>query len=82
MPCSLKEINNRINDLLKESIKSDGIINLFSDINIGFSIFDEKFLEMLNKAMRAYINVMIINEEVIEEILKMARGYITLFRGG
>ncbi len=111
-PLSLKDINKHINDLLKESIKSDGIINLFSDIDIGVSIFDEKFLEevsnmkeknlavemlkkllneqisvykrnnivksqkfseMLNKAMRLYINGMITNEEIIEELLKMAR---------
>jgi type I restriction enzyme R subunit len=28
---SLKEINDRINELLKQSVKSDGVINLFSD---------------------------------------------------
>lgn len=30
---SLKEINQRINDLLKSSIKNQGIINLFSHID-------------------------------------------------
>lgn len=28
---SLPEINAKINELLKQSIKSDGVINLFSD---------------------------------------------------
>lgn len=42
---SLKEMNDRINELLKSSIKSDGVINLFSDVKEEFSLFDPKFLE-------------------------------------
>lgn len=37
-------MNERINELLKQSIKSDGVINLFSDISQEFSLFDPKFL--------------------------------------
>ncbi|MDN5307415.1 MAG: type restriction enzyme subunit [Eubacteriaceae bacterium] len=109
---SLKEINERINELLKASIKSDGVINLFSDIDTGFSLFDPKFLdeiakmkerniaveilkkllaeqvslyrrtnlvksekfsELLSRAMKAYLNGMLSNEEVIEELMKMAK---------
>ena len=109
---SLKEINARINELLKASIKSEGVINLFSDADTGFSLFDPKFLEeiskmqernlaveilkkllaeqislyrrsnlvksekfseMLSRAMKAYINGMISNEEVISELMKMAK---------
>lgn len=33
---SLPEINSRINELLKASIKSDGVINLFSDVGKTF----------------------------------------------
>mgnify|MGYP001085158691 FL=1 len=108
---SLKEINERINELLKQSIKSDGVINLFADIKEGFSLFDPKFLEEISKmkeknvaieilkkliaeqvsvyrrtnvvkselfseklqrAMNAYLNGMLTNEEVIEELKKMA----------
>jgi len=109
---SLKEINERINELLKQSIKSQGVINLFADIKKEFSLFDPKFLEeiarmkeknlaiellkkliaeqvsvyrrsnvvksekfseMLQRAMNAYLNGMLTNEEVIEELLKIAR---------
>ena len=51
---SLSEMNARINELLKHSIKSDGVINLFSDIKEEFSLFDPKFLqEVANmKALR------------------------------
>ena len=44
-PLSLKEINSRINELLKTSIQSEGVINLFSDADIGFSLFDPQFLD-------------------------------------
>jgi len=115
-PLSLKEINERINELLKASIKSDGVINLFADITTSVSILDPKFLEgiaqmkernlaleilkklldeqvklykrtnlvksekfseMLARAMRAYINGLITNEEVIAEMLKMANEMAT-----
>jgi type I restriction enzyme R subunit len=109
-PLSLKEINDRINELLKASIQSKGVINLFA--NEEFSLFDPKFLEeiskmkerniaveilrkllaeqvslyrrtnlvksekfseMLSRSMKAYINGMISNEQVIVELLKMAK---------
>ena len=109
---SLPEMNARINELLKSSIKSDGVINLFSDVKEEFSLFDPKFLEEISKmkeknlavellkkliaeqvqiyrrtnvvksekfseiiqgVMNRYLNGMLTNEEVIEELLKMAR---------
>ena len=109
---SLPEINARINELLKSSIKSDGVINLFSDIKEEFSLFDPKFLdeiakmkeknlavellkkliaeqvqiyrrtnvvksekfsEIIQRIMNHYLNGMLTNEEVIEELLKMAK---------
>ena len=113
---SLKEINERINELLKQSIKSDGVINLFADVKKEFSLFDPKFLEEISKmkeknvaieilkkliaeqvsvyrrtnvvkselfseklqrVMNAYLNGMLTNEEVIEELKKMAREIAT-----
>ena len=109
---SLPEMNARINELLKSSIKSDGVINLFSDVKEEFSLFDPKFLEEISKmkeknlavellkkliaeqiqiyrrsnvvksekfseiiqgVMNRYLNGMLTNEEVIEELLKMAQ---------
>ncbi|MBR3723154.1 MAG: type I restriction endonuclease subunit R [Selenomonadaceae bacterium] len=109
---SLPEMNKRINELLKQSIKSDGVINLFSDVGRELSIFDpnfleeiskmkeknlavellkrliaeqvqiyrrtnvvksEKFSEIIQKAMNAYLNGMLTNEEVIEELLNLAK---------
>ena len=39
---TLPEVNERINELLKHSIKSEGVINLFSDVQTEFSLFDPK----------------------------------------
>lgn len=109
---SLPEMNQRINELLKASIKSEGVINLFSDVAQNFSLFDSKFLEEISKmkeknlavellkkliaeqilvyrhtnvvksekfseiihsVMNRYLNGMLTNEQVIEELLNMAK---------
>ena len=109
---TLPEVNERINELLKHSIKSEGVINLFSDVKSEFSLFDPKFLEevanmkeknlavellkkliaeqvsvyrrtnlvksekfseIIQSAMNRYLNGMLTNEEVIEELLKLAK---------
>ena len=109
---SLPDMNARINELLKQSIKSEGVINLFSDVDREFSLFDPKFLEeiakmkeknlaiellkrliaeqvqvyrrtnivksekfseFIQRAMNAYLNGMLTNEQVIEELLNLAK---------
>lgn len=109
---SLPEMNARINELLKNSIKSDGVINLFSDVKEEFSLFDPKFLdeiskmkeknlavellkkliseqirvykrtnivksrkfsEIIQEVMNRYLNGMLTNEQVIEELLNIAK---------
>ena len=110
---SLKELNEKINEMLKQSIKSDGVINLFqTDVGSGFSLFDPKFLseiakmkekniaieilkkliaeqihvyrrsnvvksekfsEIIQMVMNKYLNGMLTNEEVIQELLKLAQ---------
>ena len=109
---SLPEVNAKINELLKQSIKSDGVINLFSDVHSEYSLFDpsfleeiskmkernlalellkkiildqvqlykhtnlvksEKFSEIIQKSMNAYLNGMLTNEQVIEELLALAK---------
>lgn len=109
---SLPEMNARITELLRQSIKSEGVINLFSDVSGDFSLFDPKFLEEIGRmkeknlavellkkliaeqiqiyrrtnvvksekfseiiqgAMNRYLNGMLTNEQVIEELLNLAR---------
>ena len=105
-------MNDRINELLKQSIKSEGVLNLFSDVHEEFSLFDPKFLaeiskmkeknlavellkkliaeqvqiyrrtnivksekfsEIIQKTMNSYLNGMLTNEEVIQELLNLAK---------
>ena len=108
---SLIEINEKINELLKQTVNSDGVINLFADIKEEFSLFDpqlleeiakmqekniavemlkkllaeqvalykksnlvksQEFSERLQQVMNGYINGMLTNEQVIQELLKLA----------
>lgn len=105
------EINERIGELLRQSIKSDGVINLFGDRQLEFSLFDEAFMQevhnmkeknlavelltkllkekiatskktnviksdlfsdMLSQSLSNYLKGLLSNEEVIEELLKLA----------
>lgn len=109
---TLPEVNERINELLKQTIQSEGVINLFSDVGTEFSLFDPKFLEEISRmkeknlavellkkliaeqvsvyrrtnvvksekfseiiqdTMKRYLNGMLTNEQVIEELLKLAK---------
>ena len=109
---SKKEINARISELLKQSVKSDGVINLFSDVKAEFSLFDtafleevskmkekniavellkrllaervslyqktnivqaEKFSDLLNRSLSSYLKGLLTNEEVIQELLNLAK---------
>ena len=65
---SLKEMNERISELLRQSIKSDGVINLFSDVKEKFSLFDPKFLEEISKMKEKNIAVEILKKLIAEQV--------------
>lgn len=65
---SLPEMNARINELLKASIKSDGVINLFSDISQDFSLFDPKFLEEISKMREKNLAVELLKRLIAEQV--------------
>ncbi len=106
-----KEINARIAALIEQSVKSEGVVNIF-DQQTEFSLFDEKFMEEVKKmkeknlaaklledllrgrirsmvrmnivtgelfsklfseTLNRYVNGQITNEEVIQELLKLAQ---------
>lgn len=107
-----RDINERINNLLKQSVKSEGVVNLFSDRKEEFSLFNEtfmkeiqemkeknlavellkkllkerikqharnnvvqseKFSDMMNMSLSNYLKGLLTNEEVIKELLEMAK---------
>lgn len=106
-----REINERIKNLLEQSVQSEGVVVLFDDKEHGFSLFDEAFLqeikrmkeknlaveilkkllqgvisgykhtnvvqsakfsELLSNSLSQYLKGMLSNEEVIEELIKLA----------
>ena len=109
---SLKELNENVNALLKQSVKSEGVQTIFSVSEGGYSIFDKdfigrvakmksknllaavlkrlvedkisvykrsnvvrsaKFSELMQKLMNKYQNGQISNEQVIRELLALAK---------
>lgn len=69
-PLSLKEINAQINELLKASIKSEGVINLFDSGDVGerFSLFDPAVLEEIAKMREKNVVVEILRKLMAEQI--------------
>lgn len=106
------EFNNRVSAILEQSVKADGVINLFEKNSVEVSLFDESFLQelanmkekniayetlkrlikeqvrqyqkrsvvkadkfsaLLQKAVNGYLNGMLTNAEVIEELMAMAK---------
>ena len=120
-PISLKEINAQINELMKQSVQSEGVINLFTDVDKEFNLFNSAFMqeiarmpeknlsvellkkliaeqvklykrtnvvksqqfsEMLDRVVKSYLNGMLTNEEVIEELMKMAQDIANAHKEG
>ena len=65
---SLPEMNERINALLKQSVKSEGVINLFSDVSEEFSLFDPKFLEEISKMKEKNLAVELLKKLIAEQV--------------
>ena len=69
-PLSLKEINAQINELLKASIQSEGVISLFDSRKVGenFSLFDPNVLEEISKMKQKNIAVEILRKLLAEQV--------------
>lgn len=65
---SFNEINTHINELLKASIKSDGVINLFSDFKSGFSLFDAGFLADISRMKEKNLALEILRKLLAEQV--------------
>lgn len=118
---SLKEVNSQVNELLKQSVQSEGVINLFTDVDTEFNLFhtafmediakmpeknlavellkklieeqvklykrtnivkSQQFSEMLDRAIMSYLNGMLTNEEVIDELMRMAKDISDAHKAG
>ncbi len=65
---SFKDVNTRINELLKQSIKSDGVINLFSNVKEEFSLFDARFLEEVSQMKEKNFAVELMRKLIAEQV--------------
>lgn len=120
-PMSLRDINAQVNELLKQSVQSGGVINLFTDADKEFNLFNtafmqeiakmpeknlsiellkkliaeqvriykrtnvvksEQFSKMLDHVVKSYLNGMLTNEEVIDELIKMAQDIASAHENG
>lgn len=67
-PVSPREISERISELLKQSIKSEGVINLFSYDKTEFSLFDPVFLAEISKMKEKNIAIEILRKLLIDRV--------------
>ncbi len=65
---SLHEINSTINEMLKQSIKSDGILNLFSDVKEEMSLFDAAFLAEIANMKEKNLAVELLKRLIAEQV--------------
>lgn len=65
---SKKEINARIGELLKQSVRSSGVVNLFSDIKAEFSLFDAAFLNEISKMEEKNIAIELLKKLLAEKV--------------
>lgn len=69
-PLSLKEINDQINELLKASVQSEGVISLFDSRKVGenFSLFDPAVLDEISRMKQKNIAVEILKKLLAEQV--------------
>lgn len=106
------EFNQRVTAILEQTVRAEGVIDLFNEKSVEISLFDESFLaevaamkeknvavealkrlvkervrayqrtsvvkarkfsELLQSTLNAYLNGVLSNAEVIEELVKMAK---------
>ena len=106
------EFNKHITDILQQTVRADGVLNLFEEKEVEISLFDEAFLtevanmkekniaveslkrlikeqvrayqktsvvkaqkfsDMLQATLNGYLNGMLTNAQVIEELINMAK---------
>ena len=67
---SLKEINAQINELLKASVQSEGVISLFDSKSVGenFNLFDPAIMDEISRMKEKNIAVEILKKLMAEQV--------------
>ena len=67
-PLSLKDINAQINELMKQSVQSDGVINLFTDVDKEFNLFNSAFMEEIAQMPEKNLSVELLKKLIAEQV--------------
>jgi type I restriction enzyme R subunit len=65
---SFKEINIQISELLKQSVRSEGVINLFGNAKEEFSLFDPRYLEEISKMKEKNLAAELLKKLIDEQV--------------
>lgn len=65
---SLKEINLQVNELLKQSVQSEGVINLFTDVDKEFNLFNTAFMEEISKMPEKNLSIELLKKLIAEQV--------------
>ena len=68
-----RDINDRISTLLQQSVKSEGVINLFKDNKEDFSLFNETFIKEIQQMKEKNLAVELLKKLMKERVKKHAR---------
>ena len=63
---TLQQINSRVNELLKQAVQSEGVINLFTEETPEMSLFDEDFLAEIARMKQKNLAVEMLKKLVNE----------------
>lgn len=70
---SKTEMNEQISDLIEHSIHSEGIINLFSDFKMEFSLFDQEFLNNVSNMEQKNLSIELLSKLLKDEIKAVSK---------
>ena len=74
---SRHEINERISQLLRQSVKTEGVINLFGDRQVEFSLFDEAFIQEIKNMKGRNLAVELLTRLLREKIKQQQKTNVT-----
>ena len=74
---SRHEINERISQLLRQSVKTEGVINIFGDRQVEFSLFDEAFIQEIKNMKERNLAVELLTRLLREKIKQQQKTNVT-----
>ena len=67
-PLKLRDINKQIGELLKQTVHSNGVINLFTDVDKEFNIFNTAFMKEISNMPEKNMAVELLKKLIAEQV--------------